>query len=306
MTGMNARAPLYTPDTAWSGVPAGLPLIALLTGYRDAGATVAQTVEALLEQGTGELVASFDHDALLDYRARRPVVRLEGQGLTEYRRPRLDLRLMRDSIGQSYLLLSGFEPDFRWEGFTAALRGIIDHFAVPHVTWAHAVPMPVPHTRPIRLAVTGNREELANQLSVWRATVEAPAHALHLLEYELTEADHPVADLVVLSPHYLSDGTVPATALRLVEALGTATGLLFATESLRERDREFRGEFDASITEHAEVQRLIGVLETQYDGFVKDTHHENPFADADGEMPSGDEIAAELARYLKTRSDEEQ
>ena len=306
MTGMNARAPIYTPAPAWSGVPAGLPLIALLTGYRDAGATVAQTVEALLEPGMGEVVAVFDHDLLLDYRARRPVIRLEGFGVSDYRAARLDLRLLHDSIGQPFLLLSGFEPDFRWEAFTRALRAIIAHFEVAHVTWAHAVPMPVPHTRPIRLAVTGNRDDLSNQLSVWRANVEAPAHALHLLEYELTEAGSPIADLVVLSPHYLSDGTVPATALRLVEALGTATGLLFATESLRERDREFRAEFDASITEHEEVRRLIGVLETQYDGFVKDTHHENPFADASGEMPSGDEIAAELARYLKARGDGEQ
>lgn len=303
---MTTRVPLYSPEAAWSSVPAGLPLIALLTGYRDAGATVAQTVEALLDADEGELVASFDHDALLDYRARRPVVRVEAEGITEYRRPRLDLRLQRDSIGRPYLLLSGFEPDFRWEAFTEALREMIDHFGIAHVTWAHAVPMPVPHTRPIRLAVTGNRDDLSSQLSVWQANVEAPGHALHLLEYELTQAGLPIADLVVLAPHYLGDSTLPATALRLVEALGTATGRIFATEPLRERDREFRSEFDSSISEEHEVRRLIGVLETQYDGFMKDTPHENPFADADGEMPSGEEIAAELARFLKSRADEDQ
>lgn len=305
MSAMIDPAPLFTPGQAWSSAPSGLPLIALLTGYRDAGATVAQTVEALLETDAGEPVAVFDHDLLLDYRARRPVIRVEGYGVAEYRRPRLDLRLLHDSIGQPFLLLSGFEPDFRWEGFTEAVLRMHAHFGVTSVTWAHAVPMPVPHTRPIRLAVTGNRDELSNQLSVWRANVEAPAHALHLLEHELTRADAPVADLVVLSPHYLSDAALPATALRLLEALGTATGLLFATEAVRERDREFRGEFDASVAEQKEVQRLIGALETQYDGFVRDTPQANPFADADGEMPSGDDIAAELARFLKSRTDEE-
>ncbi len=183
---------------------------------------------------------------------------------------------------------------------------LVDHFNVNTTTWAHAIPMPVPHTRPLRLTATGNRADIVEQLSVWKAKVEAPAHALHLLEYELMEADDPVASLVVLVPHYLADGVVPAGPLKLLEALGTATGLLIPTEDLRERDRVFRSEVDAQIADNEEVQRLISMLENQHDGFLKGTPQENPFADADGELPTADDIAAELERYLSARRDRDQ
>lgn len=295
---------LVVPEAHWSSAPTGLPLVALLQGYRDAGSTILQTIDAIIGSEEPRLVASFSADLLLDYRARRPITRIEGTSVTEFRRPRLDLRLLRDEMGQEFLLLSGFEPDFRWGEFTVALRELIEHFRVSSVTWAHAIPMPVPHTRPIRLAVTGNREDVTDQLSVWEATVEAPAHVLHELEYELTPTATPICDLVILVPHYLADGVLPAGALRLLEAIGTATGLIFPTSGLRERDREFRAEFDASLADNEEAQRLIGVLETQHDGFLKGTPQENTFADADGELPSADSIAAELERYLKTRSDD--
>lgn len=303
MTNMYGRHSLFEPAAHWSQVPSGLPLVALLDGYRDAGRTVALAVETMLDHDEGELVAVFSTDALLDYRARRPIVHVDGTQITEFRTARLDLRLLRDSIGQPFLLLSGFEPDFQWEGFTAAMHELISHFEVSSVTWAHSIPMPVPHTRPIRVAATGNRTDLIDQLSVWKAHVQAPAHALHLLEYERTHAEQDVLSVVVLTPHYLAEGSFPAAAMRLLEALGTVEGILIPTESLRERDRTFRADFDASLTDNQEAQQLIGVLETQYDGFLKGTPLENPFADADGELPDAEKIAAELERYLKSRSD---
>ncbi|WP_087002975.1 proteasome assembly chaperone family protein [Gulosibacter sp. 10] len=302
---MAGSGSIFRPGNAWHRVPAGLPLVVLLTGYRDAGATVRQSIEAILEHGEGSVVATFSPDELLDYRARRPVVKIDGSLITSYRTPRLDLQLMEDSLGKQFLLLSGYEPDFRWGEFAEAVVGFIRHFRVSTTTWAHALPMPVPHTRPLRLAVTGNREDLVDQLSVWKAKVEAPAHVAHLLEYELVQAELPVVCLVALVPHYLADGDVPAGALRILEALGTATGLLIPTEDLRERERSFRAEVDEQIDSNEEVRKLIAALEARHDGFLKGTPQENPFADAAGELPTADEIAAELEGYLSARRDRE-
>lgn len=294
---------LYQPAKAWSRVEAGLPMIALLAGYRDAGATLLQANESLMNQDDGHLVARFHADELLDYRARRPRIEVADHAIVRFRQPVLDLRLMQDSLGQEYLLLHGYEPDFKWEAFGAAVLEIVRHFSVSSFTWAHAIPMPVPHTRPIRLALTGNREDLIERLSMWQSDVEAPAHALHLVEFELTKASVPVVDLVVLVPHYLADGTVPAAALSLLEAIGTASGRMIETESLRERERNFRLQIDAQLEDNDEAHRMIGLLESQYDGFVRGTPQENLFADADGELPSADAIAAELERYLKARKE---
>lgn len=294
---------LFHPAEAWSKVTAELPMIALLAGYRDAGSTLFQANESLMDQDEGELVARFHAYELLDYRARRPRVQVADHTVVKFRQPALDLRLMRDSLGQEFLLLHGYEPDFKWEEFAAAVLQITRHFNISSFTWAHAIPMPVPHTRPIRLALTGNREDLIERMSMWQSDVEAPAHALHLVEFELTRASVPVVDLVVLVPHYLAEGSVPAAALSLLEAIGTASGRMIETEPLRERGRTFRAEVDAQIQDNEEAQRMIGLLESQYDGFVRGTPQENLFADADGELPSADAIAAELERYLKARKD---
>ena len=145
------------PDVS---VPPGLPLVAGLTGFADAGGAVAQTTEYLRSTLDTTVVATFDVDELLDYRARRPIILFEGDHLTEYTPPRLALDLARDELGQPFLLLTGFEPDFQWEQFTTAVLELVDQFEVSSTTWINAIPMPVPHTRPISVTVSGNRQEL--------------------------------------------------------------------------------------------------------------------------------------------------
>ena len=69
--------------------------------------------------------------------------------------------------------------------------------------------MPVPHTRPIGVTVSGNRPELIEPMSVWRPTTQVPSNALHLLEFRLQELGHPTAGFVLLIPHYLADTEYP-------------------------------------------------------------------------------------------------
>ncbi|MDR5700140.1 proteasome assembly chaperone family protein [Agromyces aerolatus] len=287
--------------TADVTVPQGLPLVAGLTGFADAGAAVAQTTEYLLSTLDSTLVALFDADELLDYRARRPIILFEGDHLGDYRPPKLQLRLARDEIGQQFLLLTGYEPDFQWNRFGAAVLGLIEELGVSSLTWVNAIPMPVPHTRPISLTVSGNRPELTDAMSVWRPTTEAPANALHLVEYQLQALDRPVTGFVLLVPHYLSDTEYPSAAISALEAITAATGRIFPTDALRERGREFRGRIDEQVATNAELAKLVGTLEERHDSYMEDTVLRSPLTDEDGELPSADEIAAELENFLAFR-----
>lgn len=286
------------PDVS---VPRGLPLVAGLTGFADAGAAVAQTTEYLLSTLDSTLVAMFDADELLDYRARRPIILFEGDHLGDYRPPKLQLRIARDEIGQEFLLLTGYEPDFQWNRFGAAVLGLIDDLGVSTVTWVNAIPMPVPHTRPISLTVSGNRPELTDAMSVWRPTTEAPANALHLVEYQLHALGRPVTGFVLLVPHYLADTEYPTAALSALEAISAATGRIFPTDVLREQGREFRTRIDEQVGTNAELAKLVGTLEERHDSYMEDTVLRSPLTDEDGELPSADEIAAELEKFLAYR-----
>ena len=296
---------LYELSAGSESVPLGLPLIAGLTGFADAGAGVTQLSDYLLDTFDPEVIAEFDVDALLDYRARRPTIYFDQTHLTDYQPAKLNLYLAKDEIGQQFLLLTGFEPDFQWEAFTAAVLDLVDRFQVKTTTWVHAIPMPVPHTRPIGVTVSGNRMELTDAMSVWKPHTQVPANALHLVEYRLQQAGHPTAGFVLLVPHYLADTEFPLAAVKALETISAATGLIFPTEGLRDEGRDFVARLATQLETNGELAKLVTTLEERHDSYMLDNPLRSPLTDVDGELPSADDIAAELESFLASRRDGE-
>jgi hypothetical protein len=282
-------------------VPEGLPLVAGLTGFADAGSAVTQFTEYLTDTLDYRIVALFDNDALLDYRARRPTIYFDQDHLSNYRPPRLALYLVKDEIGRQFLLLSGYEPDFQWERFTAAVLGLMEQLKVTSATWIHAIPMPVPHTRSIGMTVSGNRTELIDSMSVWKPHTQVPSNAMHLVEYRLQNTELPTAGIVLLIPHYLADTEYPDAAVAALNGVSAATGLLFPTDQLREEGREFVAKIDAQVDGNPELAKLVGVLEERHDAYMAGNPMRSPLTDEDGELPTADEIAAELEKFLAAR-----
>jgi len=298
---MHDPAELYELNADSGDVPEGLHLVAALTGFADAGGAVSHFSEYLLSTLEHTVVASFDPDVLLDYRARRPIIYFDQDHLTDYQPARLRLYLAHDEIGQAFLFLTGFEPDFRWEQFTAALLELVQRFRVVSTTWVHAIPMPVPHTRPIGVTVSGNRSDLIESMSVWRPHTQVAATALHLVEYRLQPAGASIVGYVLLIPHYLADTEFPSAALSALESTSAATGLIFPTDRLREQNRDFVARIDEQVRDNGELAKLVGTLEERYDAYMEGSTLRSPLTDEDGELPTADEIAAELEKFLMIR-----
>ena len=302
---MRDPAGLYDLSLDISEVPPGLHLVAGLTGFADAGAAVTQFSEYLLDTLDHRVIAQFDSDALLDYRARRPTIYFDQDHLSNYTPAKLSLYLATDELGQQFLLLTGYEPDFQWERFTAAVLQLVDRYQVKTTTWVHAIPMPVPHTRPIGVTVSGNRAELIDAMSVWKPHTQVPANALHLVEYRLQELGHPIVGFVLLIPHYLADTEYPAAAVSALESVSAATGLIFPTDRLREEGRDFVAKIDGQVENNHELAKLVGTLEERHDGYMLDNPLRSPLTDIDGELPSADDIAAELENFLAIRRNDD-
>jgi predicted ATP-grasp superfamily ATP-dependent carboligase len=292
---------LFREAMELSDVPKGLPLVAGLTGFADAGGVVTQVNRYLLDALESERVGTFDNDQLMDYRARRPVFQFEETHLTSYDPPRLSLDLVHDDVGSPFLFLSGYEPDFLWEKMSRTVLSLITSLEVSSSSWVHAIPMPVPHTRSLGVTVSGNREEITDALSVWRPTTGVPGTLMHLIEYRLQEAEHPTAGFVVLVPHYLADTEFPDAAITALQSVTKATGLVFPTDSLRESGREFLTGISKQVDDNSELERLIESLEKRHDSYMEDNAVPSPLMDADGEVPSADTIASELENFLAKR-----
>ncbi|WP_375384290.1 proteasome assembly chaperone family protein [uncultured Microbacterium sp.] len=297
---MPLSEPLFERVASAPPVPRGLPLVIALTGFTDAGNAVARLVEYFRDDLSPSTLAIFTNDVLLDYRARRPMVSFDQDHLTDYRPPRLELSLAHDALGQPFVLLAGFEPDFAWDAFAQTVLSFADSLAVSSVTWVHAIPMPVPHTRPIGTTVSGTRSDLTRAHSVWQPHTQVPATVGHLLEYRFAEAGAQIAGFVLLVPHYLGDTEFPATTLAALDALTVATGLVFTGEDLREENREYLAKVQDQVSGSEELSRMLQGLEERYDAYMAGSTLATPIIHT-GDLPSADELAAELERFLASR-----
>ncbi|MFN8085499.1 MULTISPECIES: proteasome assembly chaperone family protein [unclassified Microbacterium] len=299
---MPLSGPLYERVTSAPPVPAGLPMVIVLTGFTDAGGAVSRMTDLFRDDLDPAPIVVFSADVLLDYRARRPSITFDGDHLLDYRPPRLELSLAHDALGQPFVLLSGYEPDFAWDAFSETVVGLAEGLQVSTITWVHAIPMPVPHTRPIGTTVSGTRSELTQAHSVWKPHTQVPATMGHLLELRLAEAGREVAGFVLLVPHYLADTEYPAAALAGLDSVSVATGLVFDADEIRDENKEYLAKVDDQVEGNAELTAMLHTLEERYDSYMAGSTLAQPIIHT-GDLPSADELAAELERFLADRRD---
>jgi hypothetical protein len=276
-------------------------LVQALTGFVDAGSAIQLTRDHLLEQLDGEVLATFDIDQLLDYRSRRPAMIFVEDHWESYEDPSLALHLLRDATGRQFLLLAGPEPDLQWERFIAAVTGLIERLGVRLTVAVNAIPMAVPHTRPVSVTAHATDQRLLGDHESWLQRVQVPASVANLLEFRLGQSGHDAMGYAAHVPHYLAQTTYPAAAELLIDSISTATGLTLPTGSLREAADEVRDEVDKQVAEDEQAGRLVTSLEQQYDAFLRGRQG-NLLADANGPLPTAEELGAELERFLAQQS----
>jgi proteasome assembly chaperone (PAC2) family protein len=268
-------------------------LVLGLEGWVDAGYAAATAVNALLESARHELVATFDSDALLDQRSRRPMLRVSHGvhgGLTW---PELRLLAATDTGGRSLLVLAGPEPDLRWHEWSQEVVALGLRLGVEQVVGLGAFPAPAPHTRPVRLAATASSEELAGRVGFLPATMEVPAGAQAVLEVAFGEAGVPSIGVWARVPHYAAGTPYPEASAVLLDKLADLTGLRIDTDALREAGRKARDQIQALIEASEEHSAMVRQLEQQQDNELGLSATEFTH------LPTGDEIAAELERFLR-------
>lgn len=267
-------------------------LVVQLEGWVDAGLGAATALASLVEGRDPEVVAVFDGDELIDYRARRPVVRIENgrnAGLT-WRQPRL--LLTTDRADRDLLLLVGPEPDMRWEAFVRDVVDLATELGVRLAVGLGAFPAPVPHTRPVKVAAVSTEESLAVRVGFVAGTIEVPSGVEAALELALHDRGIPAVGLWARVPHYVAGMPFPAASSALLSALAEVADLSVDTTSLDTAADVALRRIDELIANSDEHRTMVSQLES-----TVDSSEGNPL-DL-GEIPSGDEIAAELQRFLR-------
>ncbi|WP_297645197.1 proteasome assembly chaperone family protein [Pseudonocardia sp.] len=279
-------------------------LLVALDGFVDAGNAARLAVAALRADRDARTVATFDVDQLIDYRSRRPPLRFETDRWAAYIPPKLDLVVLSDTGDTPYLLLSGPEPDMQWERFSAAVAQLVEQLGVRLVINLTAIPMAVPHTRPIGVTAHGTRPELTEGHEAWFATAEVPGSAVALMEFRLGEAGHDAMGFAVHVPHYLARAEYPQAARVLIDHVGLAAGLYLPTEALSKAAQRAEEEIAEQVEASDEVKQVVEALERQYDTVSSGRGDRSTLGMA-GELPSADELGAEVEKFLAARDEED-
>ena len=269
-------------------LPPSAVLVCGVESWLDAGTAAAAAARALTGVGTWRTVARFDVDALVDHQARRPTVTYEDGVNRGLAWPTLELRSGTDDHGHPLLLLHGAEPDHRWRAFCRTVVDLARRARVELVIGLGAYPAPAPHTRPSRLVATATDEELAARIGFTAGRLEVPAGIGAAVEHACGDAGIDAIGLWAQVPHYLANLPYPAATASLLEGLARLTPLRYDTSDLVAAALETRAKIDALVAQNPEHQRMVTELERLVDTQL-----------APGPLPSPDELAAELERFLR-------
>jgi predicted ATP-grasp superfamily ATP-dependent carboligase len=271
-------------------------LVIGLEGWIDAGLGSSTAMAALLNTIPTEVLATFDTEYFIDQRARRPIARVVDGVTTELTWPEIQLRYGRDGDGADVIFLIGPEPDFHWSDFIDVVTDAAGRFDVRLVVGLGAFPAPTPHTRPVRVIGTVPKasKHLLDTVGSVTGELEVPAGISSALELGFAEADLDVITLWARVPHYVASMPYPQAAAALIEGLSRVAGLTLDSSPLRASADEARRRVDELLTNNPEHSSMVAQLEEAAD--------QTEGTSLGHELPSGDELAAELERFLRGES----
>ena len=270
-------------------------LIYGLDGWTDIGLAASTAISFLRESLGTELIGVFDSDALIDYRARRPVFTIENGVSESLDWPDIEIHFGQLPGGRDVLLIAGPEPDARWREFTREIVGLARRFDVTDAIGVGSFPAPVPHTRPVSLVATSNKADVSAAVGVTPGRIQVPGGAQAAIELALAAAGFRAISLWARIPHYLSGMTWPAGALALIEGIEGVAGVDLDTLKLATSAGEAKDRINELVQSSDETREYVARLESAEAEAEAD---QITFASV-----TGDEIAKELEQFLARHDD---
>src|ERR687884_420326 len=266
-------------------------LVAAFRGWND-GAQAASLAAGYLARLWGaEQFAEVDPEGFFDFQATRPHVSLV-DGMTRridwpetafyHAQPR---RLDRDVV-----LLLGIEPNVRWRTFTELIVTHAKELGIELVVTLGALLADVPHTRPSPVTGSASDQRLVRELGLSTSRYEGPTGIVGVLHDACNKSGIPSASLWAAVPHYVSLTPSPRAAAALCERLGGLLGVTIATAELDQAAAAYEEQVSQAVAADEETAAYVEELERRADTLEEQ-----------GDLPSGDAIAAELTRYLRER-----
>ena len=256
-------------------------LIVSFEDWVDAGEAGSTAARHIAEGG--EVVATFESDDIYDYRSHRPVLDILDGRPKSFEWPRLTLT-RRSLPERDLFVLTGPEPDFRWEEFASDVRelalriGIVEHVSLG------AIPSAVPHTAATPVMMTASSDELMKGAAPTEGLLRVPAAAVSLVEWTLAEVGIPAVGFWAQVPHYAAP--FAAGAIALIRRVETHLSITIGAGSLEQDDESQRQTLQQIFAANPEASSYLERLES--------IMGQQP-------IPGAENIGEEVERFLRNQ-----
>jgi proteasome assembly chaperone (PAC2) family protein len=266
-------------------------LVAAFHGWNDAGDAATFAATHLGRVWSASKIASIDPEEFYDFQAVRPQVLLEDGETRHISWPTNEFSAaVLPGAAHDVLLLVGTEPNLRWRTFTELVVGVAKSHGVSLVITFGALLADVPHSRPVQITGTAVDPDVIKRLNLYRSRYEGPTGIVGVLHDAFGKAGIPSASLWAAVPHYLAVSPNPKAALALVEKATELIGVPADIDELTRATAAYEDRVSEIVSTDDDVQAYVKLLEERTD--------EDDVVDT-GEIPSGEDLAAELERYLR-------
>jgi proteasome assembly chaperone (PAC2) family protein len=271
-------------------------LITAFQGWNDGGQGATLAAGYLARSWGAARFAEIDPEEFFDFQATRPQISLvEGEARELTWPENVFFHARPEGLGHDVVLLIGVEPNLRWRAFSELVLELALELGVERVVTLGSLLADVPHTRPSPVTASGDRD-LLEQLEADSSRYEGPTGIVGVIQDVCRRSDIDSVGLWAAVPHYVSLTPSPRAALALCERVGSLLGIELDLEELEQAVEGYTEHVSEAVAGDEETMAYVEALERQMDS-------DEPIEEFEPEIPSGDSLAAELAKFLRERED---
>jgi proteasome assembly chaperone (PAC2) family protein len=260
----------------------------------DIGGVATSALDWMLKERDYTVVADIDPDPFFDFTQERPEVYFDEDGDRQVRWPENEFTVIRYPEGaRDMVVVNGVEPHVSWGVFTQSVVEVARGLGCNLVVSLGAAAEQVPHTRVPFVVGSTTNTDLAARLGLSRPQYQGPTGVAGVLLDALDQASIPSVSLRVGVPHYLMHAQHPKSAAALLQHLQHVLGIPTDHANLQNEISRWQELHDAAVEGDPQASAYVHMLERRHDQLVEQN------------MPSGDDLAAELEEFLRNQNDDD-
>jgi proteasome assembly chaperone (PAC2) family protein len=270
-------------------------LIAAFRGWNDGGQGASLGAAYLAKQWNAARFAEIEPETFFDFQAVRPHVSLVDGETRRVEWP--DNGFFHASIPgaeRDAVLLLGIEPNLRWRTFAGLVLELAQDLGVEMLVTFGSLLADVPHTRPAPVTAAATDPALVAELGLEASRYEGPTGIVGIVHDQCREAGIASVSLWAAVPHYVSLAPSPRAALSLVRRFGELMHIDVDLHELETAAEEYAEQVSEAVSTDAETAAYVEELEQRVDALAPE-----------GDIPSGESLAAELSRFLREREEQD-